>query len=66
MIQVTQVRTAHGPVYLDTMDVGVLNVVPVPRMNTVNRQEGVCVTQPVETVSMQVFNIQVLSVYIEI
>lgn len=66
MSQVTQVRTAHGPVHLDSLDVGVMNAVPVPRMNTVIRQEGVCVTQPMLTVPMQVFNIQVLCVYIEI
>lgn len=48
------------------MDVCVTNVVPVPRMNTVILQEGVCVTQPVQIVLMQVFNVQMLSVYIEV
>lgn len=66
MSQVTQVRTAHGPVHLDTMDVCVTNVVYVLRMNTVILQEGVCVTRPVQTVPMQVFNIQVLFVYIDV
>lgn len=48
------------------MDVCVANAVPVPRMNTVILQEGVCVTKPVQIVLMQVFNVQMLSVYIEV
>lgn len=59
-------RTAHGPVHLDTMEIYVTNVVPVPRMNSVILQEDVCVTQPLQTVPMQVFNVQVLSVNNEV
>lgn len=48
------------------MDVSVTNIVHVLRMNTVILQEDVCVTQPVQTVPMQVFNVQVLFVYIDV
>lgn len=37
------------------LDVSVLNVVNVPRTCIVSLQEGVCVTQPVQTVQNQVF-----------
>lgn len=66
MIRVTEVRTAHLPVHLDTMDVCVPNVVHVPLINSVILQEGVYVTQPVETVPMKVFSKQGLFVYIEV
>lgn len=54
MNQAPQVRTAPYPVHLDILDVSVIDDVTAHRASSVTQRKGVCVTQQVLNVQIQV------------